>query len=408
MESRPQPCALLLSLLSLCSTPLSSTGRWVGAGRVTAAAGRALARLREARKAQNSHGRSELRPLGSSAGEDAEFVLDDCLQRGEGPPANPSREEPPGSGGGKMGPRGRQSPSSPLAPSQGSCFFILFCLRLGASCPQACQCPDHAGAVAVHCSSKGLQEIPRDIPADTVLLKLDANRISRVPNGAFQNLPQLRELDLSHNAIEAIGPAAFSGLAGGLRLLDLSHNRIRRIPKDALGKLSAKIRLSHNPLHCECALQEALWELKLDPDSVDEIACHTSAQEQFVGKPLIQVLDSGASFCSTHRKTTDVAMLVTMFCWFTMVIAYVVYYVRHNQEDARRHLEYLKSLPSGDVLELDKGLSCDIQLVDDRAEDIGVILCLHLHVVTVTVGHRKEDPLANVEDLPVCSTEGLE
>uniref|UniRef100_A0A8C6I2F4 Leucine-rich repeat-containing protein 3 n=1 Tax=Mus spicilegus TaxID=10103 RepID=A0A8C6I2F4_MUSSI len=214
---------------------------------------------------------------------------------------------------------------------------------------QACQCPDHAGAVAVHCSSRGLQEIPRDIPADTVLLKLDANRISRVPNGAFQHLPQLRELDLSHNAIEAIGPAAFSGLAGGLRLLDLSHNRIRRIPKDALGKLSAKIRLSHNPLHCECALQEALWELKLDPDSVDEIACHTSAQEQFVGKPLIQVLDSGASFCSTHRKTTDVAMLVTMFGWFTMVIAYVVYYVRHNQEDARRHLEYLKSLPSAPV-----------------------------------------------------------
>ena len=144
---------------------------------------------------------------------------------------------------------------------------------------------------------------------------------SLTSNPLLQHLPQLRELDLSHNAIEAIGPAAFSGLAGGLRLLDLSHNRIRRIPKDALGKLSAKIRLSHNPLHCECALQEALWELKLDPDSVDEIACHTSAQEQFVGKPLIQVLDSGASFCSTHRKTTDVAMLVTMFGWFTMVIA---------------------------------------------------------------------------------------
>lgn len=62
----------------------------------------------------------------------------------------------------------------------------------------------------------------------------------------------------------------------------------------------------------------------------------------------------------------------------------------------------------GDVLELDKGLSCDVQLVDDRTEDIGVILCLHLHVVAVTVRHRKEDPLADVEDLPVCSTECLE
>ncbi|XP_008054609.1 leucine-rich repeat-containing protein 3 [Carlito syrichta] len=248
-----------------------------------------------------------------------------------------------------MGAAGRQSPSCLLVSARGSCLFLLFYLHLGASCPQPCWCPDHTGTVAVHCSARGLQEIPRDVPTDTVLLKLDANRISHVPNGAFQHLHQLRELDLSHNAIETIGPAAFSGLAGGLRLLDLSHNHLRRIPKDALGKLSAKIRLSHNPLHCECALQEALWELKLDPDSVDEIACHTSVQEEFVGKPLIQALDSGVSFCSIHHKTTDVAMLVTMFGWFAMVITYIVYYVRHNQEDARRHLEYLKSLPSAPV-----------------------------------------------------------
>ncbi|XP_053773639.1 leucine-rich repeat-containing protein 3 [Desmodus rotundus] len=248
-----------------------------------------------------------------------------------------------------MGPMGKQSPSTVPAPMGGSCLLLLFCLRLGTSCPQSCQCPDHEGAVAVHCSASGLQEVPKDIPTNAVLLKLDANKIARVPDGAFQHLSQLRELDLSRNAIETIGPAAFSGLAGGLRLLDLSHNRIRRIPKDALGKLSAKIRLSHNPLHCECALQEALWELKLDPDSVDEIACHTSVQEEYVGKPLIQALDAGVSFCSTHHKTTDVAMLVTMFGWFAMVITYVVYYVRQNQEDARRHLEYLKSLPSTPV-----------------------------------------------------------
>lgn len=66
-------------------------------------------------------------------------------------------------------------------------------------------------------------------------------------------------------------------------------------------------------------------------------------------------------------------------------------------------------VPAGrDVLELDKGLSGDVQLIDDGAEDVGVILCLHLHVVAVTVCHREEDPLANVEDLPVCGTECLE
>ncbi|XP_007945436.2 leucine-rich repeat-containing protein 3 [Orycteropus afer afer] len=247
---------------------------------------------------------------------------------------------------GRMALLGRQSPSSLQVSKGGPCLLLLFCLPLGATCPQGCQCPEHAGAVAVHCSASGLQEVPKDIPTNTVLLKLDSNQIARIPDGAFQHLSQLKELDLSGNAIESIGPATFAGLAGGLRLLDLSNNRIRRIPKDALGKLSAQVRLSHNPLHCECALQEALWALRLDPDSADAIACHTSVREEFVGKPLIQALDAGISFCNAHHRTTDVAMLVTMFGWFAMVIAYVVYYVRQNQEDARRHLEYLKSLPS--------------------------------------------------------------
>ncbi|XP_055975622.1 leucine-rich repeat-containing protein 3 [Sorex fumeus] len=231
-------------------------------------------------------------------------------------------------------------------PSGGSCLLLLFCLSLGTCCPPSCQCPEHAGAVAVHCSARGLESIPGDIPTDAVLLKLDANRIARVPDGAFQHLDQLQELDLSRNAIESVAPAAFSGLAGGLRLLDLSHNRLRRVPTAALGKLRAQVRLAHNPLHCECALQEALWELRLDPGSAHDIACHTAEREEFVGKPLVQALDAGVSFCGAHPRTTDVAMLLTMFGWFTMVVAYVVYYVRQNQEEARRHLEYLKSLPS--------------------------------------------------------------
>ncbi|XP_037685018.1 leucine-rich repeat-containing protein 3 [Choloepus didactylus] len=245
-----------------------------------------------------------------------------------------------------MGTPGQQSPSPPPGPRAGSCLLLLLCLHVGAPCPQSCQCPEGPGGVAVHCSTKGLQEVPKDIPADAVLLKLDANNISHIPDGAFQHLSQLKELDLSWNVIETLGSSAFTGLAGGLQLLDLSHNRLRRIPKDTLGKLSAKIRLSHNPLHCECALQDALWGLKLDPDSADGIACQTSEQEEFAGKPLIQALDAGANFCSIHHKTTDVAMLATMFGWFAMVITYLVYYVRQNQEATRRHLEYLKSLPS--------------------------------------------------------------
>lgn len=61
----------------------------------------------------------------------------------------------------------------------------------------------------------------------------------------------------------------------------------------------------------------------------------------------------------------------------------------------------------GDVLELDKGLCGDIQLVDDRVDDVGVVLHLHLHIIALTVGDSKEQTLPNVEDLPVCSTECL-
>ena len=89
-----------------------------------------------------------------------------------------------------------------------------------------------------------------------------------------------------------------------------------------------------------------LRDLRLDPETVTEVSCHSSIRDEYVGQPVVHVLDSGVNFCTFHQKTTDVAMFVAMFCWFSMVTAYIVYYIRHNQEDAHRHLEYLKSLPS--------------------------------------------------------------
>ncbi|XP_020835674.1 leucine-rich repeat-containing protein 3 [Phascolarctos cinereus] len=239
--------------------------------------------------------------------------------------------------------------SSALVPSRGAlCLFLLLLyLPLGISCPPHCQCSDGSGLMTVHCSSKNLKEIPRDIPKDTVFLKLDANQLTHIPSHAFSGLTLLQELDLSQNTIEKLDTAAFQGLSSGLKLLDLSHNHLRSLPKEALARLKAKIRLSHNPWHCECTLQEVLWEVKLDPVSVNEMACQTSVQEEAIGKPLVQVLDSGANFCSSRHKTTDVAMFVTMFGWFAMVITYIIHYVRQNQDDARKHLECLKNMSPG-------------------------------------------------------------
>nr|XP_054495525.1 leucine-rich repeat-containing protein 3-like [Agelaius phoeniceus] len=224
-------------------------------------------------------------------------------------------------------------------------FCLLLCIPWGSSCPRSCRCTERAGAKAVLCSSQHLQEIPKDIPRDAVLLKLDANSITRIPSNAFRHLSHLREIDLSGNAIEHIDRAAFRGVAAGLKSLDLSGNRIRSIPKEALLALRAKLRLANNPWHCGCALQEVLGEARLDPDSVRGITCHTAPRHEYVGKPLLQALDSGANFCSVPRRSTDVAMLLTMFGWFAMLAAYVICYVRHNRERSRGHREHPRALP---------------------------------------------------------------
>uniref|UniRef100_A0A8C6S4E7 Leucine rich repeat containing 3 n=1 Tax=Neogobius melanostomus TaxID=47308 RepID=A0A8C6S4E7_9GOBI len=230
-------------------------------------------------------------------------------------------------------------------------WSLLFGMSVpAAACPASCQCTERNGLSVVQCVSRNLERIPPDLPRDTAVLLLSSNQITHVPHHAFRDLRYLQELDLSSNAIESVDGGAFLGLSDSLLTLDLSNNHIQAVPKEVFAQLHAKISLSNNPWHCECTLQEVLRELRLDPDTVNEVMCHSAVQEQYAGKPLIQVLDSGINFCNFHHKTTDVAMFVTMFGWFSMVIAYVIYYVRHNQEDARRHLEYLKSLPAGQEL----------------------------------------------------------
>ena len=138
---------------------------------------------------------------------------------------------------------------------------------------------------------------------------------------------------------------AFRDVADALRSLDLSDNRLAGVPADAFVGVRARVDLAGNPWHCGCALQEALREVHLDPDTAGGMSCATAVPPEYAGLPVVRALESGVDFCNFHRRTTDVAMLVAMFCWFSMVTSYVVCYVRHNQEDALRHMDYLMSPP---------------------------------------------------------------
>ncbi|XP_035242715.1 leucine-rich repeat-containing protein 3-like [Anguilla rostrata] len=247
---------------------------------------------------------------------------------------------------------------------RGLLLLLWLCNGAWAQCPERCHCSWESGEV--QCTDAGLRDVPRGLPADTVSLHLERNLIRNIPEGAFRDLPHLRDLHLAHNRIESLSSGALRHLSAELRLLDLSHNRLRRASREDFGPTRAKTRLFRNPWHCDCALQELVEALNLEPETVNDIVCESSARGlgeggrweevggpgggggagEHAGQPLVKLLDSGVNFCSMQRKTTDVAMLVTMFVWFFMVIVYVVYYVRQNQAEARRHLEYLKSLPS--------------------------------------------------------------
>lgn len=241
------------------------------------------------------------------------------------------------------------------------CVLFVFLSLLEpvcSQCPESCHCSWDTATVS--CMDAGLQEIPEGIPPDTVSLHLERNYIRTIPESAFSELVHLRDLYLSHNRIDSLSTGALRHLGPDLRLLDLSHNQLRQASREDFGSTRAKTRLYHNPWHCDCTLQELMETLNLEPETVNGIICESSvrgvgegsrwddpsSQGEHSGQPVVKLLDAGVNFCSLQRKTTDIAMLVTMFVWFFMVIVYVVYYVRQNQAEARRHLEYLKSLPS--------------------------------------------------------------
>ncbi|XP_025058677.1 leucine-rich repeat-containing protein 3C [Alligator sinensis] len=226
-----------------------------------------------------------------------------------------------------------------------SFVLIAFCFHSATTFPKGCYHAEENGYKTIRCSNAQLVEIPKNIPNDTRKLFLDFNHITFLPHDAFRNLPLLLELDLSHNAITRMEIGAFRGLLENLHSLDLSSNKLVSVNKDVFSNLKAKVNLSSNPWLCDCKLQELIGKVDLMAGSSGGIVCDSSAQEEHVGKPFLQLI-TDMDFCSVYKRTTDIAMLVTMFGWFAMVISYLVYYVRQNQEDARRHLEYLKSLPS--------------------------------------------------------------
>ncbi|XP_013794898.1 leucine-rich repeat neuronal protein 3-like [Limulus polyphemus] len=103
-----------------------------------------------------------------------------------------------------------------------------------ASCPADCDCLVYhslfvnANVYTVNCSSRGLLGSPEAVPLNTQSLLMSGNRFVDLLN-KIPFLPRLLELDLSNNLIKQLGRGSIFQNVTELRFLDLSFNKFRTL-----------------------------------------------------------------------------------------------------------------------------------------------------------------------------------
>ncbi|KAM6332184.1 platelet glycoprotein Ib alpha chain isoform 3-T3 [Alca torda] len=139
----------------------------------------------------------------------------------------------------------------------------------------------------VNCTGQGLSAVPPDLPGDTGILLLSANRLVSLSTDAFLPLAQLQDLDLSDNGLVALRTGA---LLPSLRELILSRNALGALPP--LQGLPALTRLAvaHNSL-AALAPGAFLTVQRLQDLDLRGNQLRTLPQEAFVGLRALKDLD---------------------------------------------------------------------------------------------------------------------
>ncbi|XP_017365048.1 leucine-rich repeat, immunoglobulin-like domain and transmembrane domain-containing protein 3 [Cebus imitator] len=158
------------------------------------------------------------------------------------------------------------------------CIVLSILEGVGCSCPSQCMCDYHGrndglGSRLVLCNDMDMNELPTNLPVDTVKLRIEKTVIRRISAEAFYYLVELQYLWVTYNSVASIDPSSFYNLKqlhelcldGNslaafpwaslldmplLRTLDLHNNRITSVPNDALRYLKnlAYLDLSSNRL----------------------------------------------------------------------------------------------------------------------------------------------------------------
>ncbi|CAC5396836.1 CPN2 [Mytilus coruscus] len=109
----------------------------------------------------------------------------------------------------------------------------LLCLLISTTitadkCPQPCTC----FGLTVTCTRKGITEVPKDLPKETMNLNLNVNQISHIPKTAFQGLYQLKNLQLNGNQLNENSIEKGTLNLPTIETLDLSSNLFTSIPRE--------------------------------------------------------------------------------------------------------------------------------------------------------------------------------
>ncbi|KAJ0170078.1 hypothetical protein K1T71_014684 [Dendrolimus kikuchii] len=125
-------------------------------------------------------------------------------------------------------------------------LVVLACVARGhAACPWACSCR----APTADCAHRALLHAPKRLPHDVHRLDLQGNNITIIFQSDFQNLQELKVLQLSENRIHTIERDSFIDL-GELERLKLNNNRLGHLPDGLFMRLRhlQRLDLSRNEL----------------------------------------------------------------------------------------------------------------------------------------------------------------
>ncbi|XP_069823016.1 leucine-rich repeats and immunoglobulin-like domains protein 1 [Dendropsophus ebraccatus] len=102
------------------------------------------------------------------------------------------------------------------------------CLASRTPCPTSCSCTGDL----VDCSNLGLTEVPTHLPAWAAHLNLSHNKLKEIDPAAFVELQGLREVQLGYNELSAF--PSLGSASSDVVSLSLHHNKIRNIEQSDL------------------------------------------------------------------------------------------------------------------------------------------------------------------------------